>query len=248
MNYEFSDRLKNLQGNAIREIFKLLSQPGVISFAGGFPAKETLPVAEIKDITNRILDENGAEILQYGGTEGYYPLIESSCEYVKRDGIVATPDKTLVISGGQQGIDLTFKAFINKGDRILVENPTYLACLHILKTYEGEAIGVDSDEDGINIVDLAKKLVLYSPKILYLVPNFSNPTGKTLSVEKRQAVYELCKKHGCIILEDNPYGEIRFSGNRVPAIKSFDRDGIVIYITSFSKVISPGLRTGIAVA
>ncbi len=249
MDYQFSDRIKNLKGNAIREIFKLLSTPGIVSFAGGFPAKETLPVDEIKEIADKVLTCHGAEILQYGGTEGYRPLIESAGEYVRRDGVTATPDQTLIVSGGQQGIDLTFKAFINKGDRVLVENPTYLAALHILKTYEGEAIGVDSDFDGINIVDLAKKIVLYSPKILYLVPNFSNPTGKTLSLEKREAIHAICKKHGVIILEDNPYGEIRFSGSPVPAIKSFDNDdGIVIYQTSFSKVIAPGLRTGVVVA
>lgn len=148
MEYQFSDRLKNLKGNAIREIFKLLSTPGIISFAGGFPAKETLPVDEIREIADKVLSENGAEILQYGGTEGYRPLIESAGEYVRRDGVTATPESTLIVSGGQQGIDLTFKAFINKGDRVLVENPTYLAALHILKTYEGEAIGVDSDDDG----------------------------------------------------------------------------------------------------
>lgn len=249
MDYQFSDRIKNLKGNAIREIFKLLSTPGIVSFAGGFPAKETLPVDEIKEIADKVLISHGTEILQYGGTEGYRPLIESAGEYVRRDGVTATPDQTLIVSGGQQGIDLTFKAFINKGDRVLVENPTYLAALHILKTYEGEAIGVDSDDDGINIVDLAKKIVLYSPKILYLVPNFSNPTGKTLSLEKREAIHAICKKHGVIILEDNPYGEIRFSGSPVPAIKSFDNDdGIVIYQTSFSKVIAPGLRTGVVVA
>lgn len=248
MEYQFSDRLKNLKGNAIREIFKLLSTPGIISFAGGFPAKETLPVDEIREITDKVLSKNGAEILQYGGTEGYRPLIESAGEYVRRDGVTATPESTLIVSGGQQGIDLTFKAFINKGDRVLVENPTYLAALHILKTYEGEAIGVDSDDDGINILDLAKKIVFYAPKILYLVPNFSNPSGKTLSKEKREAIYAICKKHGVIILEDNPYGEIRFSGERVPSIKSYDTDGIVIYQTSFSKVISPGLRTGVVVA
>ena len=232
MEYQFSDRLKNLKGNAIREIFKLLSTPGIISFAGGFPAKETLPVDEIREIADKVLSENGAEILQYGGTEGYRPLIESAGKYVRRDGVTATPESTLIVSGGQQGIDLTFKAFINKGDRVLVENPTYLAALHILKTYEGEAIGVDSDDDGINILDLAKKIVFYAPKILYLVPNFSNPSGKTLSKEKREAIYAICKKHGVIILEDNPYGEIRFSGERVPSIKSYDTDGIVINQTS----------------
>lgn len=247
MEYQFSDRLKNLKGNAIREIFKLLSTPGIISFAGGFPAKETLPVDEIREIADKVLSENGAEILQYGGTEGYRPLIESAGEYVRRDGVTATPESTLIVSGGQQGIDLTFKAFINKGDRVLVENPTYLAALHILKTYEGDAIGVDSDEDGINILDLAKKSCFTRRKFCISCRISAILRAKRCQRKKRSDLCNL-QKHGVIILEDNPYGEIRFSGERVPSIKSYDTDGIVIYQTSFSKVISPGLRTGVVVA
>ncbi|MDR3215989.1 MAG: PLP-dependent aminotransferase family protein [Clostridiaceae bacterium] len=250
MEYNFSDRLKTLEGNAIREIFSLLSRPGIISFAGGFPAKETLPVAEIGRITADLLENGGAQqLLQYGGTEGYSPLLESALEYARRTGIRETSVKNaLIISGGQQGIDLVFKAFLNKGDAILVEDPTYLASLHILKTYEGRAYGVKSDDDGLNIEDLEKKIKAYKPKILYVVANFSNPTGKTLSLEKRKAIAALTAKYGVIVIEDDPYGELRFAGERLPSIKSMDADGNVVYVTSFSKTIAPGLRTGIAVA
>ncbi|MDD4839973.1 MAG: PLP-dependent aminotransferase family protein [Clostridia bacterium] len=249
MNYQFSDRLKNLEGNAIREIFKMLANPNIISFAGGFPTLQLLPTKEIDAIAHEILSSSQASaILQYGGTEGFYPLLESGLEYAKRTGLEGEIKNTLVISGGQQGIDLMFKAFLNKGDTILVENPTYLACLHILKTYECKAVGVNSDDDGLNLEDLECKIKLHNPKILYVVPNFSNPTGKTLPAEKRKAIAKLTAKYRVIVIEDDPYGEIRFAGERIPSIKSFDEDSNIVYITSFSKTISPGLRTGIAVA
>lgn len=250
MEYQVSDRFKDLEGNAIREIFKLLSEPGIISLAGGFPSEELLPQEEINRITTELLTgELGHKLLQYGGTEGYAPLLESALAYAMRTGITdVTTKNALIISGGQQGIDLTFKAFLNKGDCILVENPTYLAALHILKTYEGKAVGVNSEDDGIIIEDLERKIVENKPKIFYIVPNFSNPTGRTLPAEKRKAIAEITAKYGVIVIEDDPYGELRYSGERIPAIKSFDKAGNIVYVTSFSKTIAPGLRTGIAVA
>jgi len=249
MDYRLSDRVKDLQGNAIREIFKLLQNPHIVSFAGGFPTKELLPNEDIKRIADEILSGPQAfDILQYGGTEGYRPLLESALDYAKRTGLSGELKNALIISGGQQGIDLTFKAFVNKGDVVLVENPTYLACLHILKTYEGKPVGVKSDHDGINIEDLEEKIKKHNPKVLYIVPNFSNPTGKTLSLEKRKKIAEITAKYNVMVLEDDPYGEIRFAGEKLPSIKSFDMVGNCIYVTSFSKTIAPGLRTGIAVA
>lgn len=250
MEYQVSDRFKDLEGNAIREIFKLLSEPGIISLAGGFPAEDTLPEEEINKITQELLTgELGHKLLQYGGTEGYAPLLESALEYACRTGITGVTTKNaLIISGGQQGIDLMFKAFLNKGDTVLVENPTYLAALHILKTYEGKAIGVNSEDDGIIIEDLEKKIVEYKPKIFYIVPNFSNPTGRTLPAEKRKAIAEITAKYGVMVIEDDPYGELRYSGEKIPAIKSYDVAGNIVYVTSFSKTIAPGLRTGIVVA
>ena len=249
MEYIFSDRVKDLGGNAIREIFKLLADPSVISFAGGFPTKSSLPCELIASTTSELMASSDAEsILQYGSTEGYTPLRLTAINYVSRYGIKdINIDNTLIISGGQQGIDLTFKTFVNKGDVVLVEDPTYLAVLHILKTYEAKSVGVASGNDGLDLADLEAKMIKYSPKVLYVVPTFSNPTGRTYSVAKRKAILELAVKYGVMILEDDPYSELRFSGERVPSIKSFDTTGNVIYITSFSKTLAPGLRTGIAI-
>lgn len=250
MDYNYSDRLKNLGGNAIREIFKLLAEPNMISFAGGLPATDLLPIKAVAAMTDKVMSsKSAAAILQYGETEGYRPLREAAPAVLSRVGIKdVTVDKTLIISGGQQGIDLTLKLFLNKGDVMLVEDPTYLAALHIAKTYEVKAVGVDSDADGINIDDLKRKIEQYKPKLLYVVPTFSNPTGKTMTVSKRKAIAELTAEYGIIVLEDDPYSELRFAGERVPAMKSFDECGNIIYVTSFSKTISPGLRTGYAFA
>lgn len=250
MEYQFSDRLKNLSGNAIREIFKLLENPEVISFAGGMPATQCLPIAQIQAYVDELLSgPNGAKLLQYGSTEGYLPLRETMIGYVERCGIRGIGiENVLIVSGGQQGLDLCCKLFLNKGDRILVEDPTYLAALHITKTYEGVAVGVASGDEGIDLADLERKIKEYRPKFFYVVPNFSNPTGRTLSVEKRQAIVELCTANNVLIVEDDPYRELRYSGSPLPALKSFDTEGSVIYVTSFSKTVSPAMRVGAVIA
>lgn len=249
MSYEFSDRLKNLTGNAIREIFKVLQNPKMISFAGGLPATDCLPGEDVKRISTEVLTEDMVGILQYGATEGYMPLRKTYIEFIKRAGIEnIAVDDTLIISGGQQGIDLMFKAFLNKGDKILVQNPTYLACLHICKTYEAVAVGVKSNEEGLDLEDFEAKIKSEKPKLAYLVPNFSNPTGKTLRAETRKRVVEIAKKYNLVIIEDDPYRELRYEGEPLPAIKSFDKDNTtVVYLCSASKTVSPGLRVGIAV-
>lgn len=249
MNYNFSDRFENLTGNAIREIFKLLENPEIISFAGGMPSNEGLPLKKIEEITHELLSSDKAlGILQYGATEGYKPLLESGLEYIKDVGIKnQTKENILAVSGGQQGIDLMCKAFLNKGDVVLVEDPTYLAILHILKTYEAKPVGIRSEADGISIEDLQEKIKKYNPKFLYLVPTFSNPTGKTISLEKRKLIADICNKNNLVLLEDDPYGKLRYDGTPLPSIKSFDKNDNVVYATSFSKVISPGLRIAIIV-
>lgn len=249
MNYKFSDRIKDLNANAIREIFKLLAKPEIISFAGGLPANDGLPLGKIKEISNDILSSDKAlSILQYGATEGYAPFLESGLEYIKRAGIYnQNIDNILAISGGQQGIDLMCKAFLNKDDVVLVEEPTYLAVLHILKTYQAKPVGIKSGEQGIELDDLEEKIKKYNPKMLYLVPTFSNPTGKTLSEQKREQIAKLCAKYSLVILEDDPYCELRYDGQRVKSIKSFDKCENVVYVASFSKTISPGLRTALVV-
>jgi 2-aminoadipate transaminase len=250
MYYNFSDKMNGLQANAIREIFKYLSDPEMISFAGGMPNRDAFPVEILSALSAGLFKSKGIYgILQYGSTEGYMPLRESSVEFVKRAGIEnAAIDETLIISGGQQGIDLTCKIFLNKGDCILVEDPTYLAVLHILKTYEAKAYGVKSDADGINTDDLEEKIKRYNPKFIYLVPTFGNPTGKTYPFEKRKKILEIAVKHNVVILEDDPYSHLRFENDAVPSIKSLDVSGNVVYNTSFSKIISPGLRCGVCIA
>lgn len=249
MDFTYSDRLKDLGGNAIREIFKLLEDPQVVSFAGGFPTIDSLPNKDIAEITSELLNSNKAgEILQYGGTEGWTPFRQTTCDYVKRFGINnAKIENTLIVSGGQQTIDLMCKAFLNKGDVVLVEDPTYLACLHIIKTYEGKAVGVKSNNDGLDIADLEAKIIKFKPKFLYVVPTFSNPTGNTYSVQNRIAIAELTAKYGLPVLEDDPYSRLRFSGEAVPCLKSFEKDNNILFTTSFSKIIAPGLRTAVAV-
>jgi 2-aminoadipate transaminase len=249
MEFQFSDRLKNLKANAIREIFKVLSVPGMISFAGGLPASDCLPYADIKTCADEILSsDQKTAVLQYGATEGYLPLRQAGIEFVKRFGIEGiTLDNIIVLSGGQQTIDLMCKALLNKGDRVLVEAPTYLAALHIIKTYEGEAVGVRSDEDGIDLSDLEQKIKKYKPKFLYVVPNFSNPKGCTYGVEKRRALAELSAKYALPLLEDDPYRELRYAGSHLNGIKSFDKTGNVVYSVSFSKTIAPSLRVALCV-
>lgn len=245
--YKFSDRIKDLSGTATREILKLTKRAEVISFAGGMPAAECLPCELIAEIAAEILSGNrAASVLQYGQTEGCSELIEQLVIYLKSLGIVTRADGVQVVSGGQQGLDLMCKAFVNTGDTVLVEDPTYLAFLQIAKTYQANIVGVKADEDGLILSDLEEKLKKYSPKLLYVVPTFSNPTGKTYSAENRKNIVRLCEKYGTVIIEDDPYGRLRYDGECVPPLKTFDENGAVVYVTSFSKTVAPGLRVALA--
>ncbi len=248
MDFRFADRMEGITGNAIREIFALLSRPEIISLAGGNPSPSAFPVEAVSQIAREVLADNGCAILQYGATEGYAPLRESACSFLADAGVAAAPDGLIIVSGGQQGIDLTCKALLNPGDVVLVENPTYLAALHIVKTYQGRAVAVRSDEDGIDLADLEAQIKRHNPKFLYLVPTFQNPTGRTLPLHKRRAVAELTARLGVVVVEDDPYRDLRYTGTALPAVKSFDTAGNVVYLCSFSKVISPGMRVACAVA
>ncbi len=250
MKYNYASRMANLNGTATREIFKLLGNPEIISFAGGNPAIECLPTERVKEITADITSSpDFARVLQYGLTAGFPELRALLADYVRTAGIEgAAVDNILVISGGQQGIDLVLKTFINPGDVILVENPTYLAFLQIANSYEAVCKGVDSGEEGLDLADLEAKIKKYRPKVLYCVPTFSNPTGRTYTAENRKAIAELTAKYGVVVIEDDPYSKLRFKGEYVPSMKSMDRAGNVIFVSSFSKIISPGNRTGVACA
>lgn len=244
--YTFSDRMGGVQASAIREILKFTADPSVISFAAGNPAPEAFPVDVIRDITDEIMANNPIGALQYSISEGYPRLRQLvSADIKSRHNIGRDFDDLIITSGAQQAIELCCKVLCNPGDTVLVEKPSFVGSLNAFKTYEAKLVGIELEDDGVDLAQLEKALQEnQNVRFFYIIPNFQNPSGVTTSLEKRKAVYELCKKYGVLILEDNPYGELRFSGNPVPAIKSFDEDGIVCYCGSFSKVLSPGLRVG----
>lgn len=246
MHYQFADRMAGLKASAIREILKFTQDPSVISFAAGNPAPEAFPVQAIEKITASILQTNPIGALQYSITEGYTPLRDKlKADLKARHCCGESFDDLIITSGAQQGIELSCKVFCNPGDTLICENPSFIGSLNSFKSYDVNLVGVPVEADGISIDELENALKLNpNTKLIYLIPNFQNPTGITMSLNKRIACYELALKYGVKILEDNPYGELRFSGNHIPSIKSLDKDGIVIYCGSFSKVLSPGLRVG----
>lgn len=250
MNYQFTESIANLAPSAIREILKYSSVPGMISFAAGNPAPEAFPIKDIERIAAEILSKDAIGALQYSVTEGYQPLRDRMKEYMKtKHNSVSDDDELIITSGAQQVMDLMTKAFVEKGDTIITEAPSFIGSLNTFRSYGAHLVGVPVDDDGMNIEALEKALKENpNTKFIYTIPNFQNPTGITMSIEKRKAVYSLAKKYQVLVLEDNPYGEIRFAGENVPTIKSLDTDGIVVYAGSFSKVLSPGLRVGYAIA
>ena len=239
----FAHRFDTVTGSAIREIFKVIAQPGMISFAGGNPAASALPDELVSRYCVQVLQENGKAILQYGATEGYTPLVESLKVYLQ-DMLKIDIPAVLPVTGSTQAMDLLCKAFIDPGDVILVENPSFLGNMQCMKLYQANMIPLESDDEGIIIESLEKLAKEYHPKLLYIIPTFQNPTGKTLPMERRKKVAELASKYNFIVAEDDPYRDLRYSGEPLPSIKSFDTDGHVVFMGSFSKIISPGLRVG----
>lgn len=239
----FARRFDKVTGSAIREIFKVIAQPGMISFAGGNPAVSALPDEICNTYCNALLKENGKTLLQYGATEGYAPFVTHLKEYVESSLGIQVP-AILPVTGSTQAMDLLCKALIDPGDVILVEEPTFLGNMQCMRLYEADLVPVPSDENGIIIEELEQAIKKYHPKMLYIIPTFQNPTGRTLSLERRRRVAELASEYGMIVAEDDPYRDLRYSGTSLPPIKSFDKDGWVMFMGSFSKIISPGLRVG----
>ena len=239
----FAHRFDTVSGSAIREIFKVIAQPGMISFAGGNPAASALPDELVSEYCVKVLKENGKAILQYGATEGYAPLLESLKSYLLNMLGCDIP-AILPVTGSTQAMDLLCKAFIDPGDTILVENPSFLGNIQTMKLYQANLIPVDSDDEGILMDSLESLAKQYHPKMLYVIPTFQNPTGKTLSAERRKKIAELAATYNFIVAEDDPYRDLRYAGNPLPSIKSFDPDGHVVFMGSFSKIISPGIRVG----
>ncbi len=246
---QFAERFNGVSGSAIREIFKLLAKPGMISFAGGNPAASALPDMQMAELAREVLLKDGKTLLQYGATEGYKPFLESLVPYVKeRFDITATPSEILPTTGSTQAMNLLCSALIDKGDVILVEDPTFLGNMQCMRLYQARLIAVTSDEDGMNTDDLEEKIKRYHPKMVYIIPTFQNPTGRTLSLERRKKIAALAEQYGVVVAEDDPYHDLRYAGEPLPTIKSFDKVGFVAFMGSFSKVISPGLRVGFLVA
>ena len=257
MNYTFSNKIANLKPSAIREILKAPSTPDTISFAAGNPAPESFPVDDMARISAEIYRDKPIAALQYSVTDGYAPLRNFIAERQKRLFNIGKSrsrgdkfdDTTIIVSGGQQGIELACKVFCNEGDAIICEDPTFIGALNAFRSNGVKPIGVTLEGDGMNIEELEEKIKSTpNAKLIYIIPTFHNPCGITTSYEKRVKIYELAKKYGLMILEDNPYGELRFAGEDIPTIKSMDTDGIVIYCSTFSKILSAGMRVGFVIA
>lgn len=239
----FAHRFDQVTGSAIREIFKVIAQPGMISFAGGNPSPDALPDKTVADLAAYVLEKDGKALLQYGATEGYPPFLESLKQYAESQLDVSL-DAVLPVTGSTQAMDLLCKSLIDPGDTVLVENPSFLGNLQCLKLYQANLVPVESDDSGLLPEDLEEKVRLYHPKMLYTIPTFQNPTGKTLPEERRKAVAEIANRYGMIVAEDDPYRDLRYSGETLKSIKYFDKNGWVMFLGSFSKIISPGLRIG----
>ncbi|MEG1560368.1 MAG: PLP-dependent aminotransferase family protein [Clostridia bacterium] len=242
---KLAGRMDGVSGSAIRELFKLSSDPGIIAFGGGNPARESFPIQTIQNILDKALKENGASLLQYGITEGYIPLRKAVIEHLlEPKGLSAGLENVLIVSGSMQSLDLITKIYVDPGDTILVESPTFLGALQAFRSYQGNLVPVPMDEDGVIISELERLMKELHPKLFYCIPTFQNPTGRTLKAERREKIAQLAEKYDCMVIEDDPYGELRYEGEVQPPIKSFDKSDHVILLLSFSKIIAPGIRVG----
>ncbi len=249
MSYKLSDKFVNMKPSAVREILKATSQPGMIAFAGGSPAVDAFPCEEVQFLSNKILTENPVLALVYGVSEGYDPLRQQVSAWLKRRENVGTDDDSVIITaGGTQVMDIATRILTSEGDTVICEDPSFIGSLNCFRSHGCKLVGVPIDDDGMNMQAL-EKAVKENPraKFIYTIPNFQNPGGTTLSLEKRKEMYRIAKENDLVILEDNPYGNLRVDGDDVPAIKTMDTDGIVIYAGSFSKILAPGIRVAYAV-
>lgn len=242
----FATRMVQMKASEIREILKITQRPEVISFAGGLPAPEVFPVAEMKRVSAAVLDEIGSEALQYSTTEGYEPLRSQIADRMNaKTGASVAAGNILVTTGSQQALDFCGKLFLDEGDTVLCESPTYLAAISAFRAYQPRLLGVPTDDDGMIPEALEEELrTTEKVKFIYVIPDFQNPTGRTWSIPRRRALMALSERYGVPVVEDNPYGELRFEGETLPSIKSMDTKGLVIYVSTFSKTFCPGMRIG----
>lgn len=244
----FSKRTEGVTGSAIRELFKLTARPGVISFGGGNPSPAALPDDIVSNISRDLIATNGKVLLQYGMTEGLPSLREALVPYIEKEFSVHTdPGCILPVTGSTQAFDLLLDAYTDPGDVILTENPTFLGATQAMRLHELKVVPVECDEMGIRTDALEETILRHHPRVLYTIPTFQNPTGVTMPLGRRRKIAELSEKYGFLVAEDDPYHSLRYAGQGLPSIKSFDSTGTVALMGSFSKVISPGLRVGFLV-
>ena len=251
---QFADRLNNVETSAIRELFKLLGKPGIISFAGGFPDSAMFDVEGLRAASARALEEDPGAALQYGATEGYGPLREQLAQLMTAKGAAGVaPDNLIVTTGSQQALDLLGKTLISPGDKVIVEGPTFLATIQCFRLYGAELISAPIDGDGVQTDALEKLIAEHRPKFVYLIPTFGNPSGATLSLERRKAVLEMAVRHQTVIVEDDPYGDLYFGEAPPPSLLNLSADvpgsrELLVHCGSLSKVLAPGLRVGWMIA
>jgi 2-aminoadipate transaminase len=238
----YAERTKRIHGSDIRALLSVTSMPDMISLAGGLPAPEAFPIEEFRTAFDRVLAKQGAVALQYGVSEGYPPLRELLATRLARFGTRCKADNILITHGSQQGLDLVSKVFIDPGDKILVEKPTYVGALQAFDSYQAQYVFTPMDEEGMITDGLDELLARERPKFIYALPNFQNPTGRTMSLARRRQLIEAATRHSVPILEDDPYGELRYEGEHLPSLKSMDTADLVIGLGSFSKILAPGLR------
>ncbi len=245
MEHLYSNRVKQVKASEIREILKLTQRPDIISFAGGLPAPELFPIEALKVVSQKVLTDMGREALQYGTTEGYDPLRDKIADRMRRTGIETVKEDILITNGSQQGLDFSGKIFLNPGDYVLCESPSYLGAINAFKAYEGAFKEIETDSEGMVLSHL-ESVIQTTPnaKFIYVIPDFQNPSGRTWSEVRRRGVLQLANKYNLVVIEDNPYGELRFDGEWIPPMKSFDTEGRVVYLGTFSKTFSPGIRIG----
>ena len=250
MEYQFAKRMSNVKASAIREILKATSDPKMISFAGGNPSAEAFPVKEIEKISADILTNEPISVLQYGITEGDQELIQAATHFFNRhEQVMKADDQMIITSGSQQIMEFVAKILCNEGDVVICENPSFLGALNAFKSLGAVLRGIEYKNGQLDLDSLKQALQMEpKPKFMYLIPNFQNPTGMTMSLEVRKEILKLAKDNGVLILEDNPYGDLRFEGEAIPSIKSLDEDGLVIYAASLSKIIAPGMRVACCIA
>ena len=249
----FAERLNNVETSAIRELFKLLGKPGIISFAGGFPDPALFDVEGIRMASEQVLSGHPGAVLQYGATEGWGPLREALSGYLADKGITATPEQIIATTGSQQGLDLIGKTMINPGDKVIVEGPTFLATIQCFRLYGAELVSAPIDGDGVKVDELERLIIEHKPKLVYLIPTFGNPSGALLSLARRKRILELAVQHRVLVVEDDPYGELYFGAPPPPSMLALSESvpgsrDFIAYCGSFSKVLSPGLRVGWMVA